>query len=712
MGLACSSTTLDPASRDGEPFGQPINMRARSATCCGQQAARASTNISATSSSQPSRMEKVPSCSVGEAEVVVTATAVPLSELQGELDTWVRQRRDASDREAFATTLQRCSEVLTNGIGGAIIVVLHEEIIRQKLLDFTCLDNGVLHTAMQSMVTNVNVEPDAFKAVLDILSSHTDSDRWEQENLVDLVNALPAAEKAANSISSLAGQPKDGAILISHLGEIHGATLQLKATGSKKAILQKADGTAAGTRHNSSLSLASWLSEDANIMKLDLQSPGVVFTRSDAGGAHAFIPQPNGAAPAVLHFETIHHLTQVEMLKIFREKIMRQGLLMRKKVPALGRLGVLGEHVVTVVGGRKTSETTIQGEQTHMVLRAATPDQEHYVLPMEKFRKLYMEQGIELDDLEGALSSGPFLLEQMRQLMLRGYKLYEPRPDNRRYIYKLQKEDMQLIKTSAFISAWKCVQPVRETDYLACPEDASEIYLMPEEVVKSGYAECRSSNGHHHSMLQRRDSNGVKVWSQEEMLDKYAKQVQEKGSLMVKFGTVLMRQAKRHESVVTCIHGRVVASVLVTDEDSKVVQGDLHELYVLSKAKVEENYESSVQEIDGNGPLDVLLKSQGFKRYTPKKKPKWFYKVQSEDVETMPKAFLTAFGSVQLAEAGDYLVIPQSECDGMREIYVMSEDKTLSYRPINIGSGEPKKNLPSRFIDLTSLGNMLKKNAL
>merc|ERR1719219_244635 len=114
----------------------------------------------------------------------------------------------------------------------------------------------------------------------------------------------------------------------------------------------------------------------------------------------------------------------------------------------------------------------------------------------------------------------------MRQLMLRGFKLYQPRPDNRRYIYKLQKEDMQLIATSAFISAWKSVQPVREKDYLACPEDASEIYLMPDEVVKSGYAECRSSNGHHRSQLRpRRESHGAKVWSQEEMLEKYSKQV-------------------------------------------------------------------------------------------------------------------------------------------------------------------------------------------
>merc|ERR1712008_559523 len=100
----------------------------------------------------------------------------------------------------------------------------------------------------------------------------------------------------------------------------------------------------------------------------------------------------------------------------------------------------------------------------------------------------------------------------------------------------------------------------------------------------------------------------------------------------------------------------VTATVLVTDNDSMVVLGDLLELYVLSKAKVEQNYEKTVHEIHGSQPLDVFFKSQGFKVYTRKRKPKFFYQIQDEDNVT--QAFHTAFGSVQSTKVGDYFVMP------------------------------------------------------
>jgi len=628
--------------------------------------------------------------SVGEPELVVQASEASRSDLQSQLDQWCLQSSGA-DRDAFLKTLRQCTEVLAQGIGGALIVVLHDDIIRRHIIDFNCLDGGILHRAMESIVSNINEQPDAFKTILEVLSAHTDSDRWEQENLVKLVEALP---DAAGVIGSLEGQPKDGAILISHLGVIHGATLQIKAAGSKKAILQKANGTAAGTRHNSSLSAAFWLSEGASVKELNLQCPGIVFTRSDAGGAHCFIPgSQSGEPPSVLHFETIHHLSQKEMLNHFKEKIRREGTLMRKKMPALGRLGIHGEQVVTLVGGRITSETRIAGEKSHMVLRAATPDQESYVLPMEKFRKLYLEQGIELDDLEGATNCSPFLLDQVQQLKSKGFKLYKPRPDNRRYIYKLQSEDLKIIATRAFLSSWNSVQPVRETDYLASPEDCREIYLMPQEVVMSGYAECHrggaSRGGASGSTmlrqsssvsqtLRRQDTRNVKVWSQQEMLDTYGKVIQSQGVLMVKFGTVLMRPAKRDETVITCVNGRITASTLITDDDSKVAQGQFHELFVLSQVRVEDDYEARVQEIPGDEPLHVLYRSQGFKMYTPRKRPKYFYKITAEMINTLPEAFRTSQGLVQTLEEGDFLVMPEEE----PEIYILPEDRIYSYRSV------------------------------
>merc|ERR1712008_317636 len=135
----------------------------------------------------------------------------------------------------------------------------------------------------------------------------------------------------------------------------------------------------------------------------------------------------------------------------------------------------------------------------------------------------------------------------------------------------------------------------------------------------------------------------------------------------------------------------VTATVLVTDNDSMVVLGDLLELYVLSKAKVEQNYEKTVHEIHGSQPLDVLFKSQGFKEYTRKRKPKFFYQIQAED--NVPPPFHTTFGGVQSAKVGDHLVMPDvSDCEGHMtpEIYMLPQESIISFTAIK---KDPKKHL-------------------
>jgi len=175
------------------------------------------------------------------------------------------------------------------------------------------------------------------------------------------------------------------------------------------------------------------------------------------------------------------------------------------------------------------------------------------------------------------------------------------------------------------------------------------------------------------------------------MLARYGEQVYEKGRLMVKSsGSVLMRQAKFDESVSTCINGRVTATVVVTDHDSMVVLGDLHELYVLSKAKVKQNYEDSVNEITGSEPVDELHRSQGFKVYTRRRKPKFFYEIKAED--HLFRSFRTAFGRVQSDEVAHYLVIPDyTDCEGhvTPEIYMMSHDQIFNFTEIE---KDPRKH--------------------
>jgi len=175
------------------------------------------------------------------------------------------------------------------------------------------------------------------------------------------------------------------------------------------------------------------------------------------------------------------------------------------------------------------------------------------------------------------------------------------------------------------------------------------------------------------------------------MLARYGEQVYEKGRLMVKCsGSVLMRQAKFDESVSTCINGRVTATVVVTDHNSMVVLGDLHEQYVLSKAKVKQNYEDSVNEITGSEPVDELHRSQGFKVYTRRRKPKFFYEIKAED--HLFRSFRTAFGRVQSDEVAHYLVIPDyTDCEGhvTPEIYMMSREQNFYFTEIE---KDPRKH--------------------
>merc|ERR1712232_1448242 len=144
---------------------------------------------------------------------------------------------------------------------------------------------------------------------------------------------VPSAEQHAKK---LLGQPKDGAILLDNMGTVKGVALHLKYP-SARFVLMKSDGMSAGTRHASALGFAEWLGIER------AASPSLVFTRSDGGGAHAFIPGKE--EPCVFGFKTLEVPTQDEMLILFKEKIMKKGRLMRKVLPVLIRPGRPNERV-------------------------------------------------------------------------------------------------------------------------------------------------------------------------------------------------------------------------------------------------------------------------------------------------------------------------------------------------------------------------------
>lgn len=194
----------------------------------------------------------------------------------------------------------------------------------------------------------------------------------------------------------------------------------------------------------------------------------------------------------VLHFDTLKIPSQADMLEIFRDRIMREGRLLRKENPVLARTANDGEQVCTVVSGKVTSNRTI--DSGFMVIRANTPDQEYYALKRSIFEKNYEVPGISLSQTERLESMAEFTRKSSEQLISKGFKLYKPRLDACRWAYEVTEEDIRQMPTSSFQSPWDAsvLQPLRHGDILGmpAPEDkATEIYWMHPHALSS-YTEC------------------------------------------------------------------------------------------------------------------------------------------------------------------------------------------------------------------------------
>jgi hypothetical protein len=408
----------------------------------------------------------------------VVAKHVPRSEIDAQLRLSAKNDRDSAK---LTETLLKCADVLAKGVGGMIVSVVHEDLLVDNL-KFDYLDGG-LHTRCFRDVCK-NLADDNFATMLDLLTAHNETDRWEKQELEALVKKIPQAEAY---VDQLLGQPKDGAITFSHAGSVKGGAMHLKYPSSKFQ-LRKPNGSAAGTRHASALGFAEYL---CTRMQPDLL-PGVVFARSDGGGAHAFIPTEAGE-PLVVHFDTLKIPSQEDMLGYFKAVIMKSGRLLRKEVPVIARPGNLGEQVISVVEGKVTSQRQI-ADTTTMVLRANTPDQELYALQKHVFERNYEVDGADLAINEKMETMSEFTKRSTEQLIKKGFKLYRPRGDSCRWAYEVTEEDMKHIPTNCFQSAWdeSVLQPLRTGDILGMPapeSKATEIYWMPRHALTS-YTEC------------------------------------------------------------------------------------------------------------------------------------------------------------------------------------------------------------------------------
>jgi len=560
---------------------------------------------------------------------------------------------DAPDAEEARRTLTAVGEVLANGVGGVIVAVIDGQL--WNTVRFHHLDDGHLTRCFSTVAKNLHEQTPEFLKLLEAFSAHGGSDRWQHEELERLVEGLP---EAAESLAKLEGNPKDGAFVISYRGNIMGAAGHLKYASERWQLL-KSNGKHAGTRHASSLAFAEWLGTEGFL--------GVVFVRSDDGGVHAFLPRGKDQPPRVLHFDSLQPCSQAEMLKLFRERIVEKGRLMRKTRPGLIRQGKRGERVMTVVNGRITSDVKIE-DDTSMVVRAPTVDQELYVLSRDKFEANWALPGQVIPDD----------CWENRQLSARGFMRYMPKPGIFRWIYEIELADVANVPTACFVSSWGAQQPLKQGDFLAMPATKGEIYLMPVEVVCC-YSECTESG----ALVQDRPEDSERPHpTQQEMLQLFRPLILEHGRLMQKVKPALVRPGKMGERVVTCVAGRVTSEVVITDGTSMVVRAPTahHELYTLSREKFEANWVTPGEELGAVSPKSRLLRSQGFARYKPKPHiRRHVYRLGAEDLKLVPtRCFLSSWGAPQPVQEGDFLAMP-APAEHASEVYLMPSDCVSCY---------------------------------
>jgi hypothetical protein len=583
----------------------------------------------------------------------------------------------SDDAETFANTIVTVADLLADGIGGMIVVVLHSHLwTTGQRLAIDTLDGGLHTDIFRKLIRNIHDQRDVFKNLLSALTAHSASDRWEHDGIEDLASSFP---EAADLVGKLEGQPKDGAILLDHEGGIRGVCCHLKYQSARFQLV-KHNGKSAGTRHASALGMAEWLGSS------DPRFPGVVFARSDGGGGHAFLPRNiEPRAPLILHFKTWMVPTQEDMLRMFKEKITMHGRVMRKDQPALIRPGRKGEHVVTVVNGRKTSEIVIEDDSS-VVVRASTVDQEHYVLNNEKFLRSWEAIGSDLEHLHNYHLSDKFLQSQCKQLMARGFRLHKPNRRMKRFVYQLEEHDMRLLPTSSFVSGWGATQPVKAGDFLAMPApQADEIYLMPAATI-SAYVECGlNDDAETIEKMEAASPNTGDGLTQEEMIERFQERIQLQGRLMTKSTPTPIRPGKKGERVTTCVNGRVTAELVIQDDTSMVVRAPIHqELYVLPRNVFEDNYLLPGRQVEGDGSLQKLLRSTNFKLYTPKPVEKYVYQLTKKDMEDLPRGcFYARWGSLQQVSVGDHIAMPALKDGGdSTEIYFISDELLNDYTEV------------------------------
>lgn len=135
--------------------------------------------------------------------------------------------------------------------------------------------------------------------------------------------------------------------------------------------------------------------------------------------------------------------------------MLERGAMHKKTGRAFLKKAVAGEVVETRLGGKV--ETTNKARAGDWLVRADTVDQERYLLPDEKFQKLYEQTTVSFADHPDAV-----------EIHAEGFNAYVPR--GRCLALKVDAELLDKhLPSGKFIAAWGAPMLVEEGDYLAAP---------------------------------------------------------------------------------------------------------------------------------------------------------------------------------------------------------------------------------------------------
>eukprot|EP00401_Gymnodinium_catenatum_P038045 CAMPEP_0117473482 /NCGR_PEP_ID=MMETSP0784-20121206/8794_1 /TAXON_ID=39447 /ORGANISM="" /LENGTH=722 /DNA_ID=CAMNT_0005267683 /DNA_START=57 /DNA_END=2225 /DNA_ORIENTATION=- len=258
---------------------------------------------------------------------------------------------------------------------------------------------------------------------------------------------------------------------------------------------------------------------------------------------------------------------------------------------------------------------------------------------------------------------------------------------------KYHSERWQLLKTNGKLAGTRHNSSLAFAEWLG-----SEGFL--------GAVFVRSDDGGVHAFLPRRTGppsvlhfDSLQPMSQKEMLELFKDVIFSRGQLMTKTEPAFIRPGIKGEQVMTYVNGRVTSDVTIEDDDSFVVQAPTvdRELYVLSRAKFEANWEQPGMDIAETSFQSTVLKSRGFKQYVPKKGNfKMLYEVREEDLDRMVvKSFMSAWGALQPITQGDFLAMP-APAERATEVYLMPRDVVGCYSACSsIGKDAEKQKQPA-----------------